>query len=71
MKDIEVKSKERWKNYFLCQLLQLWMMWISLRKKEIKKTRPIKKNWYDWLINHIPKTMRKNVGGFKHKKTKY
>ena len=43
------------------------MMWISLKKKEIKKIRPIKKIWYDWLINHIPKTIRKNVGGFKHK----
>ena len=25
-----------------------------LEKKELKKTRPIKNTWYDWLINHIP-----------------
>ena len=25
-----------------------------LEKKELKKTRPIKNTWYDWLINYIP-----------------
>ena len=23
-------------------------------KKEMKKIRPIKNSWYDWLINYIP-----------------
>ena len=33
-------------------------------KKEI---RPIKKIWYDWLINCIFELIRKYVGGFKSK----
>ena len=33
----------------------------------MKKIRPIKRTWYDWLINYIPKPIRKNVGGFKDK----
>ena len=33
----------------------------------MKKTRPIKNTWYDWLINYIPQSIRKSVGGFKDK----
>ena len=33
--------------------------------KEMKKIRPIKNTWYDWLINYIPKPIRKSVGGSK------
>ena len=29
--------------------------------------RPIKKTWYDWLINYIPESVTKIVGGFKKK----
>ena len=36
-------------------------------KKEMKKIRPIKNTWYDWLINYIPEPIRKSVGGFKDK----
>ena len=43
------------------------MLWIGLNEKEIKKIRPVKKTWYDWLINYIPKPIRKSVGGFKDK----
>ena len=35
--------------------------------KEMKKTRPIKNTWYDWLINYIPEPIRKDAGGFKDK----
>ena len=38
------------------------MIWIGLKKKEIKKIRPIK-----WLINYIPKLIRKSIGGFEDK----
>ena len=31
------------------------------KKKEIKYT------WYNWLINYIPESIRKSVGGFKDK----
>ena len=36
-------------------------------KKEMKKIRPIKYTWYNWLINYIPESIRKSVGGFKDK----
>ena len=39
----------------------------NFEQKEIKKIRPIKNNWYDWLINYIPEHIRENVGGFKDK----
>ena len=33
----------------------------------MKKIRPVKNTWYDWLINYIPEPKRKSVGGFKDK----
>ena len=36
-------------------------------EKEMKKIRPIKNTWYDWLINYNPEPIRKSVGGFKDK----
>ena len=41
------------------------MIWITLKK--VKKIRPIKNTWYDWLISFIPEPIRKSVGGFKDK----
>ena len=35
-------------------------------KKEMKKIRPVKNTWYDWLIDFIPDPIRKILGGFKH-----
>ena len=35
------------------------------KKKEMKKKRPIKNTWFDWVINYIPELIRKIVGGFK------
>ena len=39
----------------------------KFEKKEIKKIRPIKNTSYDWLIDYIPKPIRKSLGGFKDK----
>ena len=39
----------------------------KFEQKEMKKIRPIKNTWYDWLINYIPEPIRKSVGGFKDK----
>ena len=33
----------------------------------MKKIRPIKKIWYDWLINYIPQPIRKILRGFMNK----
>ena len=34
-------------------------------QKEMKKKIPIKKNWYDWLFNHILKPVREIADGSK------
>ena len=31
----------------------------KFEQKEMKKIRPNKNTWYDWLINYIPKTIKK------------
>ena len=57
LKDIEVKIKreiEKKKKRFE-------------KKKKKKEIRPIKQTWYDWLINYIPKPIRKSVDGFEDK----
>ena len=43
------------------------MICIGLEKKEMKKVRPVKNTWYDWLINCIPEPVRKSLGGLKEK----
>ena len=37
----------------------------KFEQKQMKKKKPIKNTWYDWLINYIPESVRKIVGGFK------
>ena len=36
-------------------------------RKEMRKKRPIKNPWYDWLINHVPNSIGKTVDTFKDK----
>ena len=47
------------------------MIWIGLKKKEMKKIRPIKSTWYDWLINYIPEPIRKRSKANTPKQTVY
>ena len=39
----------------------------KFEQKEMKKIRPIKNTCCGWLINYIPESVRKSVGGFKGK----
>ena len=39
----------------------------KFEQNEMKKIRPIKNTWYDWLISYIPELIRKSVAGFKDK----
>ena len=39
----------------------------KFKEREMRKKIPIKRTWYDWLINYIPELIRKNVGSFKDK----
>ena len=36
----------------------------NFEEKEMKKIRPIKNTWYNWLINYVPEPIRKSVDGF-------
>ena len=37
----------------------------KFEEKKMKKIRPIKNTWYDWLINYTPEPLTKISGGFK------
>ena len=39
----------------------------KFEQKAMKKIRPIKNTWYDWLINYIPDPIRTSEDGFKYK----
>ena len=39
----------------------------KFKEKEMKKIRPIKNTWYDWLISYISESIRKTEVGFKDK----
>ena len=39
----------------------------KFEQKEIKKIRHLKNTWYDWLINYIPGSIRRSLGGLKGK----
>ena len=39
----------------------------KFEEKEMKKIRPVKNTWYDWLVNYIPEPVRKSAGDFKDK----
>ena len=39
----------------------------KFEQKQMKKIRPIKSTWYDWLFNYIPKPIGKNLVCFKDK----
>ena len=39
----------------------------KFQQKEMKKIRPNKNIWYNWLIDYIPESKRKSVSGFKDK----
>ena len=67
LKDREVKIRRKIEELFFKPIIVSTDDMDKFEQKEMKKIRPIKNNWYDWLINYIPEPIRKNVGGFKDK----
>ena len=67
LKDREVKIRIKIEELFFKPIIVSTDDMDKFEQKEMKKIRPIKNNWYDWLINYIPEPIRKNVGGFKDK----
>ena len=67
LKDKEVKNKREIVELFLRLIVVSIDDVDKFEEKEMKKIRPIKNPWYDWLTNCIPEPIRKSVGCFKDK----
>ena len=64
MRDKKVKTKREIVQLFLNIILSIDDM-DTFEQREIKKIRPTKSTWHDWLANYIPEPIRKSVGSFK------
>ena len=67
LKDREVKIKREIEKLFFKPIIVSIDDMDRVEKKEMKKIRPTKNTWCDWLINYIPEPIGKSVGGFKNK----
>ena len=65
LKDREVKIKREIDELYFKPIIVSIDDMDRFEEKEMKKIRPIKNTWYDWLLNYIPEPIRKSVGGFK------
>ena len=67
LKDREVKIKREIEELFFKPIIVSIDDMYKFEQNEMKKIRPIKNTWYDWLINDIAKPIRKRASGFKDK----
>ena len=67
LKDREVTVKRDIVELFCKPIIVSTYKMDKFEQKEMNQIRPIKNNWYDLLINHIPEPIRKSVGDFKDK----
>ena len=67
LKDREVKIKREIEELIFKRIIVSIDDMNKFEQKEMKKIRLIKNTWYDWMINYIPQSIRKSVGGFKDK----
>ena len=67
LKDREVKIKREIEKLFFKPIIVSLDDMDTFKRKEIKKIRPIKSTWYDWLISCIADPITKSVGSFKGK----
>ena len=58
MKDREVKITEEIEELFIKLIIVSIDDMDRFEDEEMKKIRPIKNTWFDWLINFIPKPIR-------------
>ena len=59
LKDIEVKIKREIEELFFKPIIVSIDDMDKFEQKEIKKIRPVKNTWYDWLINYIAGSIKK------------
>ena len=67
LKNREVKIKRDIEELFFKPIIVSIDDIDKFKQKEMKKVRPIKNTWYDWLINYIPEPIRKSGGGLRDK----
>ena len=63
LKDRELKGRDKnirreIEGLFFKPIIVLIDGMDKFEQKEIKKIRPIKNTWYDWLINYIPEPIK-------------
>ena len=59
LKDREVKIKREIEEAFSKPIIVSIDDMDRYEKNEMKKIRPVKNTWYDWLINYIPEPIKK------------
>ena len=67
LKDRELKIKWDHKELFFKPIIEFTDDMDKYKQKEMRKIRPIKNTFYDWLIYYILDPIRKSVGGSKDK----
>ena len=67
LKDREVKIQREIEKLFFKQIMVSIDDIDKFEQNEMKKKRPIKNTWYDWLFNYIREPIRKSVVAFKDK----
>ena len=67
LKDREVTVKRDIVELFCKPIIVSTYKMDKFEQKEMNQIRPIKNNWYDLFINHIPEPITKSVGDFKDK----
>ena len=65
LKDRVVKIKKETKELLFKPIIMSIDNVDKFEQKEMKRIRPIKNTWCDWLISYILESIRKSAGGFK------
>ena len=67
LKDREIKIKREIEELFIKSIFVSIEDMKRFEKKEMKKIKPVKNTWYQWLICYILEPIRKSVHGLKDK----
>ena len=67
LKDRELKIKREIEELFFKPIIVSIDDMDKFEQKEMKKIRPIKNTWYDWLIDYILEPITNIVGDFEDK----
>ena len=67
LNDREVKIEKEIENLFFKPIIVFIDDMDKFKEKEMKKIRPVKNTWYDWLINYISDPITNILDDFKDK----